>query len=116
MFDSKLSSLNRKFFSNKTKHLLVENELNKLKTFDLSYFIFNNHFEEDGTQNYFVFQPIVSYFKVITITNTNYISSWKSKGLSPESIKSPTTSDNSLTPTLSYYNDFKVRVKFTRSC
>ena len=30
-FDAKLSSLNRKITSNKTKHLLVENELNKLK-------------------------------------------------------------------------------------
>ena len=34
---------------------------------------------------------IYIYFK--TITNTNYISSWKSKGLSAESIKPPATSD-----------------------
>ena len=32
-FDAKLSSLNRKITSNKSKHLLVENELRKLKTF-----------------------------------------------------------------------------------
>ena len=32
-FDAKLSSLNRKITSNKSKHLLVENELKKLKTF-----------------------------------------------------------------------------------
>ena len=31
-FDAKLSSLNRKITANKTKNLLVENELNKLKT------------------------------------------------------------------------------------
>ena len=49
------------------------------------------------------------------ITNTDYISSWKSKGLSAESIKPPTTSDNSLTPALSYYGT-KTRVKFTGSC
>ena len=48
------------------------------------------------------------------ITNTNYISSWKSKGLSAEGIKPPTTSDNSLTPELSYYGT-KTRVKFTGS-
>ena len=53
------------------------------------------------------------YFKMIT--NTDYISSWKSKGLSAESIKTPTTSDNSLTPALSYYGT-KTRVKFTGSC
>ena len=50
-----------------------------------------------------------------TITNTDYVSSWKSKGFSAESIKPPTTSDNSLTPALSYYGT-KTRVKFTRSC
>ena len=49
------------------------------------------------------------------ITNTDYVSSWKSKGLSAESIKPPTTSDNSLTPALSYYGT-KTRVKFTGSC
>ena len=49
------------------------------------------------------------------ITNTDYVSSWKSKGFSAESIKPPTTSDNSLTPALSYYGT-KTRVKFTGSC
>ena len=94
-------SFNRKITQNKTKHLLVENELNKLKTFDSSYFIGKSHFDEDGTQNYLVFQPINKYFKVIT--NTDYVSSWKSKELSAESIKPPTTSDNSLIPALNYY-------------
>ena len=108
-----MSNLNRKITANKSKHLLVENELNKLKTFDSSYFIGRSHFEEDGTQNYLVFQPIVRYFKIIT--NTNYISSWKSKGLSSESIKPLTTSDDSLTPELNYYGN-KVRVNFTGSC
>ena len=50
--DAKLSSLNRKIISNKTKHVLVENELNNLKTFVSSYFIGRSHFEEVGTQNY----------------------------------------------------------------
>ena len=38
-FDAKLSSLNRKITANKTKHLLVENELKKLKTSDSGHFI-----------------------------------------------------------------------------
>ena len=87
--------------------------MNKLKTFDSSYFIGKSHFEEDGTQNYLVFQPMYRYFKMIT--NTDYISSWKSKRLSAEIIKPPTTSDNSFTPALSYYGT-KTRVKFTGSC
>ena len=50
-----------------------------------------------------------------TITNTDYVSAWKSKGLSAESIKLPTTSDNSLTPQLNCYGT-KTRVKFNGSC
>ena len=63
-FDAKLSSLNKKITQNKTKHLPVENELNNLKTFDSSYFIGKSHSEEDGTQNYLVFQPMYRYFKI----------------------------------------------------
>ena len=36
--DTKLISLNKKIHSNKTKHVIVENELKKLQTFDSSYF------------------------------------------------------------------------------
>ena len=60
-FDAKLSSLHRKITSNKSKHLLVENELKKLKTFDSNYFIGKSHFEEDSTQNY-----LVNYFSQCT--------------------------------------------------
>ena len=41
--------------------------------------------------------------------------SWQSKGISNESIKPPTTSNNSLNPRLSY-NDTKIKVQFTGSC
>ena len=87
--------------------------MNKLKTFTSSYFIGKSHFEEDGTHNYLVFQPLDKYFRVIA--NTDYVSSWKSKGLSAETIKPPTASDNSLTPAVSYYGT-TTRVKFTGSC
>ena len=39
----------QKINSNKPKHLLVENELKKIKTFCSSYFIVKSHFEEIGT-------------------------------------------------------------------
>ena len=55
-FDDKLKSLNEKINSNKAKLVLVENELEKLQTFDTIYFRGKNHFDEDGTQNYLVFQ------------------------------------------------------------
>ena len=41
--------------------------------------------------------------------------SWQPKGLSNESIKPPTTSNNNLNTRLSYY-DTKLSVQFTRSC
>ena len=104
-FGSKLSNLNRKITKNKADHLLVQNGLKKLQTFDLSYFIGKNYFEEGGTQNYLVLQPRSRYFK--TLPNTNYVLSWKSKGLYAETNKSHVTSpltasDHNLIPTLSY--------------
>ena len=57
-FNNKLSSLNKNFTSNKTKHLIAENELKKLGTFDSIYFCGKSHFDKDGTQNYLVFQPM----------------------------------------------------------
>ena len=43
-FEAKPSNLNKKVTLNKTKHLLVENELKKLKSFDLGYFIGKSRF------------------------------------------------------------------------
>ena len=75
-FDDKLWNLHRKITTNKAKHLLAENELKKLKTFDLGYFIGKSHFEEDRTQNDLVFHPMTKYF--ILNGNTLYILSWQS--------------------------------------
>ena len=88
-FDNTVSHLESKIAKNKS----IENALKKLKTFDLSYFIGKSHFEEDGAKNYLVFQPILRYFKVIA--NKKSISSWKSKGLSDETITPYATSDKS---------------------
>ena len=96
-----------------TKKLLKikqKNELNKLKTFDLSYFIDKSYFEEDGTQNYLVFQPLNKSFKLII--NKLSILSWQSKRLSTENIDPPTTS---LFPSINYVGN-KIRVKFSGSC
>ena len=55
-FDAKLKKMSGMVTSNKTKHLLVENELKKLKTFDSSCFNSKNYFEgNDGAQNTLVF-------------------------------------------------------------
>ena len=54
-----------------------------------------------------------TYFKVIA--HTKYISSWKSKTLSDESIKPPATSDNSLSPLVDCLGD-KIRLQFNGGC
>ena len=90
--------------------------MKKLKTFYSSYFIGKSHFEEDGTQNYLVFQPMHRYFKQIAgVGNGNYIYYWQFKGLSDERINSITTSNYSVTPFLDYHGT-KTRVEFNGSC
>ena len=103
-------SLNKKITQNKTKHLLVENELNKLKTFDSSYYNGKSYFEEDGKPNYLIFQPLNKYFKM-SDSDSNDVLSWTSKGLSNEVIKPPTTPNNNLYPN-SYYQGTKTIVTF----
>ena len=56
------------------------------------------------------------YFKLNSVINViDRVLSWKSKGISNESIKPPTTSNYNLNPKLSYYGT-KIRVQFTGSC
>ena len=96
--------------------MLVKNELKKLKTFVLSYFRGKSHFEEDGTQNYLVFQPIYKHFKVIAgVGSGSYIYYWKSKGLSGERINSIKTPSHSIIPNLDHYGT-KTRVELDGSC
>ena len=72
-----MSSLNRKITSIKAKHLLAENKFRKLKTLVSIYFRGKSHFEEDGTQNYLLFQPMNRYLRVGA--SINQIVLWKSK-------------------------------------
>ena len=111
-FDNKLSSLNRKITANKTKHLVVQNELKKLKTFDLSYFRGNSHFEEDGTQNWYVFQRMSMYLKVACANDINYILSWESKELTNIGIDSIKTTNCMFNPYMNTYYNGKIRIKF----
>ena len=59
---AKLLRINRKIIQHQTENALVKNELNKLKNSDSDYFMGKSHFEENGTQNYLVFQPLNKYF------------------------------------------------------
>ena len=46
--------------------------------------------------------------------NSNWITKWKSKGLSNENLEVVSKTDNTLTPSINYYGD-KVRLRFTGS-
>ena len=92
--------------------MLVENELNKLQTFDSSYFIGKNHFEEEGTQNYLVFQPMYRYFKAFSIIQyVEYVSDENLKDYLMKVLRRLLR----LITTLSYH-DIKIRVKFNGGC
>ena len=62
-FDTKLKILNKKVDSSKTKHLLVENKLKKLKKLDLRYFRGKNYFGNDS-KNYLVFEASLQCIKL----------------------------------------------------
>ena len=100
-----------------TKITIIEDNVKLLQAYDLSCFKGNQYFDEgSGKQNYLVFLSMSKYFRLNTIVGViDRVLSWQSKGLSNESIKQPTTSDNSLNPSLSY-SGTKIRVQFTGNC
>ena len=72
--------------------------------------------EGSSKKKYLVFLPMGKYFKLNSVVGViDHVLSWQSKGTSNESIKPPTTSNNSLNARLSY-NDTKIKLQFTGSC
>ena len=70
-FYVKISGLNTKITSNKTRQLFIKN--------GISYYRGKNYFYEDGSHNYLVFIPIGRYFKVRSIIGViDYALSWQS--------------------------------------
>ena len=106
-FDAKLSSRNRKITPNKTRHFLNGNDLN--------YYHCKNYFDEDGTLNYYVFQPLFKYLEVAHVGNITYILSWKSRGLHDKKIKAIVTNNDLLNPRINIYDMGKFRIKFNGS-
>ena len=113
--ENKMVSFNRKIVSNKAKDIAIENELKKLKTFDFSYFHGKNYFDEDGNQNYYIFQPISKYLKVSNVSDINYILSWKHRGLNDIKIEFIKTNNYLLNPRMDNYDTNKIRIEFGES-
>ena len=65
-------------------------------------------------QNWLVFQPIHRNFRTAGANDSNILS-WKTKGLSDESFKAPTTDNKMINPSLDFV-DTKARVMFSGDC
>ena len=74
-----------------------------------------NCFDEYGTQNYYIFQPISKYLKVAYVNDINYILSWKSRGLNDIKIESIKTNNYLLNPRMDLYDMSNIRIKFNGS-
>ena len=86
-----------------------------MKTFDSSLFIGQSYFNNDGSQNYLIFQPIyktITIFFVLPDTNLE----WESKRLSNEKFTSPYTANKSLFSKLVWMNNSRIRLEFKGNC
>ena len=73
------------------------------------------YFDNDGSQNYLVFQPIYIIF-TRSDSDTKTIIPLKSRGLSSEIIKLPTKSDNIPASKLKRVHNSKIAIKFDGGC
>ena len=98
-FDDKLKDLNKKITSNKTRYILVKNQLKKLQAFGSTLF-YRSKLPNDGAQLYLILQPLYYTEKVL---------SRKSKRLLTKKCNTPTTTDNSLFPSVKWYENSNLR-------
>ena len=91
-FDNKLISFNKRITSHKTKHLEVQKKvktkINSLITTDYIFFLGSIYFKSNyGSQNTFVYQPTLDTLELKKVKCTDYVLSWKSKGLYTSKLK-----------------------------
>ena len=98
--DDKLKNLNKKIISNIKTHVLAENNFKHLQTFDSSPFIGKSYCDIDVGQLYLILQPLFYFVK--RLGNTEKVVSWKSIGLSVKKLTTPTATDNSLSPLITW--------------
>ena len=80
-FINKLTSFNKRMISNKAKHFEFQRKLNSLMTKD-NFFLGRIYFTiVDGSQNMFFYQPTFNVLELKNDKGTEYIISWKSKGI-----------------------------------
>ena len=85
-----------------------------MQAFDSILFVGQNYFFSDGVQLCLTFPPLCYTLK--TLSNSENLISWKSKGLSTEKIPSSFITANSFSPTIKFHEDSKFCVIFKLSC
>ena len=108
--DAKLEDISDRVTKDKSKDLLLDNELKKLKTFDAAYVRGKQFFGTDDLQNSLVFQPMPKYIK--KISGSLKVSEFRSKGIYNEFIKPP---NNTLAPKMGP-EERNMHLKFDGSC
>ena len=79
---TKLTSFNKPITSNKTKHLEDQKKLSNLITKDYNFSLGKTYFTSNhGFQNTFAYQPTLDTLKFKKEKGTDYVLSWKSKGV-----------------------------------
>ena len=95
--------------------MLAENKFKKLSTFASTLVTGQSYFVNDGSQNFLIFEPIdkilTTFFGLPSTTVER-----ESKVLSNEKIKPSFTTNHSLSPTLVWMNNSRIRLEFKRSC
>ena len=78
-----------------------QDKLVKFQAFDLSCFIGQSYYINDGAQLYLILQPL--YYTLKRLRNTEKVVSWKSIDLSTKKLTAPTSTDNSFSPSIKWY-------------
>ena len=78
-----------------------QDKLVKFQAFDLSRFIGQSYYINDGAQLYLILQPL--YYTLKRLRNTEKVVSWKSIDLSTKKLTAPTSTDNSFSPSIKWY-------------
>ena len=87
-FDNKVISFNKTITSNETKYLEVQKKLNSLTTKYHNFFLDRMYFTtNDESQNMFVYQPTLDTLELKKDKDTDYVLSWKSKGVYNSKLK-----------------------------
>ena len=85
-----------------------------MQTYDSSFFIDQSYFFIDRVELSLIFQPLYCILK--RLNDTKNVVSWKSKGLSDEKRATPTTTDNSLSPSINWHENSKFCLTVKGTC